>query len=159
LTAFGSRDDDDEAAGICVDGSAALGRGLGQADQDVETQMFLAQVFDLLAFDEPDAAVALGEVMAVLGDPRCGYQDSRRGVLVVHDPGQGAHRLDAHRTAIALGLDDAVAAHEGIFVDGHRTSASTNRALRTSSRISSVDCDELSARPDWLSAGSGLSAG
>ena len=37
--------------------------------------MFLAQVFDLLAFDEPDAAVALGEVVAVLGHPRCGYQD------------------------------------------------------------------------------------
>ena len=29
--------------------------------------MFLAQVFDLLAFYEPDTAVAPGEVVAVLG--------------------------------------------------------------------------------------------
>jgi hypothetical protein len=85
--------------GVYADRSAALRRGLGQADQDVETQVFLAQVFDLLAFDEPDAAVALGEVVAVLGHSRCGYQDPRRGVLVVHDPSQGAHRLDAHRAA------------------------------------------------------------
>ncbi len=56
-----------------------LRRELGQADQDVETQMFLAQVFDLLAFDKADPAVALGEVMPVLGYPRCGYQKHSLG--------------------------------------------------------------------------------
>ena len=92
--------------------------------------MFLAQVFDLLAFDEPDTAVALGEVMAVLGHPRCGYQDSCRGVLVVHNPRQGAHWLDAHRAALALGLDNAVPTHEGILVDGHRVDSIILGCLR-----------------------------
>jgi|KBSMisStandDraft_5_1062788.scaffolds.fasta_scaffold91259_5 hypothetical protein len=45
--------------------------------------MFLTQVFDLLAFDKPDAAVALGEVMPVLGHPRCGYQNPCGGGQLV----------------------------------------------------------------------------
>jgi len=80
--------------------------------------MFLAQVFDFLAFDEPDAAVSLSEGVAVLAYPGCGDQDACCGVLVVHDPGEGAYRLDSHRAAVAFRLDDAVPAHEGIFIDG-----------------------------------------
>jgi hypothetical protein len=40
-----------------------------QYTRHAETQMFLAQVLDLLAFDEPNAAVTLGEVVAVLCHP------------------------------------------------------------------------------------------
>jgi hypothetical protein len=43
--------------------------------------VFLAEVFDLFAFDELDATVALGEVTTVLGHSRCGHQDSGRCVL------------------------------------------------------------------------------
>jgi hypothetical protein len=42
---------------------------LGQADQDIQAQVFLAEVLDLLALHDFDAAVTGRESVAVFGDP------------------------------------------------------------------------------------------
>ena len=102
---------------------SALGWRLGQADEDVELEVFLAQELDLFAFDDLDSAVAIRERVTVLGDPRGGHHDSLRGVLVFHDAGEGAYRLDAYGAAVPLGLDDAQAAKDGILVDRYPVDA------------------------------------
>jgi len=76
-----------------------------------------AQVLDLFAFHDLDAAVAGGEGVANLGDPGGGHQ-ALRGVLVFHHDGERAHCLDADGAAVPLGLDDAEPAEGRVFVDG-----------------------------------------
>jgi hypothetical protein len=93
-------------------------RGAAQkADQDIQAQVFLAEVLDVLAFHDFDAAVAGREGVTVFGDPGGGDEYALGGVLVFHDPGQCADGLDADGVAVALGLDDAHAAEDGVVVD------------------------------------------
>ena len=75
--------------------------------------MLLAQVLEVIAFHDLDAAVTDGEVVAVLGDPGRGDGYAFRSALVFHGPGQGAHHVDADRVAGALGLDNAQSAEDG----------------------------------------------
>jgi hypothetical protein len=49
--------------------SPSFGRRFGQADEDVEPEVFFAEILDLFAFHDLDAAVTIGEGVAVLGDP------------------------------------------------------------------------------------------
>jgi hypothetical protein len=52
-----------------------------------------------------------------------GHHDALRGVLVFHDPGEGAYCLHAHRAAVALGLDYAQATEDRVLVDCYRVDA------------------------------------
>src|ERR1700758_5216441 len=67
--------------------SASPGRRLGEADENVEVEVLLAQVLEVVAFHDLDAAVAGGEGVAVLGDPRGGDDDALGGVDVFHGAG------------------------------------------------------------------------
>src|SRR6202044_2145368 len=107
----------------------ALWRRLGKADENVLAEMFFAEVLDLLAFDDLDAAVAGREGVTVLADPGGGHHDALGRVLVFHHPGKGADGLDADRAAVSLGLDDAQAAENRILVGRHRIDAVVLRRL------------------------------
>jgi hypothetical protein len=83
---------------------------LGQADEDVEAEVFFAQVFEVVAFRDLDAAVAGGEGVAVLGDPG-GSDDDALGVLVFHGAGQCADYSDS--PSKSLGTVSATAQIQG----------------------------------------------
>jgi hypothetical protein len=62
--------------------------------------VFLAEVFDVLALHDFDAAVTCSESVAVLGDPGRGDEYALGGVLVFHDAGQRANGLDVDGAAV-----------------------------------------------------------
>jgi hypothetical protein len=89
-----------------------------QADQDVQVEEFFQQRSQVAAFDDFDSPVRRGEVAARLSDPGGGDEDTVGCAFVVHDAGEGVYRLEADDLPVALGLDDAQAPDDGVFVDG-----------------------------------------
>ena len=87
-------------------GLVPAGWQFGQADQRVEAEVLLEQVFEMAAFDDLDpAAVACSEVPAGLAHPGRGNQDALGRVL-----------------AVSLRLDDAQPADDRVLVYRDRRS-------------------------------------
>ena len=71
-------------------------RWLGKAYQDIQAQVFLAEVLDVLAFDDFDAVVAGREGVTVLGYPgRSHTPPNTRSELEGNRAGDGIRRLFA----------------------------------------------------------------
>jgi hypothetical protein len=59
----------------------------GKADENVEPEVLVAEELQVLRLDDLDAAIALGESVALLRNPRRGDEDPFRCSLVCHDTG------------------------------------------------------------------------
>jgi|SRR5690349_18269336 hypothetical protein len=95
----------DRAQASSADGSATTRRW----DEDVQVEMLAQQVTELGTFDQPDAVVP-GEPSAVVAEPGGGHEQGVVRPLVVHDACECPDVVGWHDVAIALGLDDELAA-------------------------------------------------